>query len=396
MRYRSLTFLVLFAILSLAPAAEPVRNTSTQTTGGTASIATSSLHFPTTPLRRPDGHRWRLGYVGSGDYDEYLDTLRAIVQGLQKLGWLSVPEVPDALDSQQLWQFLATHAKSEYVEFVADAWWQPGQFDTSQRSALRRSLAHRLSVTRDIDLLIAMGTWAGQDIVALGAPVPTIVAAASDPVRTHIIRSAQDSGLDNLHVRIDPGHYERQLRVFHDVVPFRRLGLVHENTQEGKTYSALHAAQDVARSLGFEVVTCTAPWNGISLVQATQHVLQCYQQLTTDTDAVYVTAHRGITRDSIKDIAQILREARIPGFSMLGTAAVHHGILLSLSQADTSYLGMFYANTIAQIFHGARPRQLNQIWPEPTTLVINMETARSIGFDPPVNALLAADEIIDD
>jgi len=352
--------------------------------------------YPTTPSKRADGERWRIGYVDGGDYDEYSDTLRALVLGLQALGWLSISDIPTNLDGHQLWRFLAVHTKSDYLEFVSDAWWQPGNFDDSKRPAMRQAIAQRVSTAHDIDLIIAMGTWAGQDMVALRAPVPTIVAAASDPVQTHIIHSPRDSGLDNLLAGVEPERYERQLRVFHEVVPFKRLGIVFENTPEGKTYSALSAARQVARERGFALVTCHAPWNNVALSQATQNVLDCYRRLAPDIDAAYVTAHRGITRDSIKLVARLLQDAQIPSFSMLGAPQVRQGILLSLAQADVSYTGMFYAKAIARIFNGAQARQLNQIWMDPARLVINLHTARLIGFDPPVDTLLAADEIVDD
>lgn len=352
--------------------------------------------YPTTPSRRADGKRRRIGYVDGGDYDEYSDTLRALALGLQTLGWLSISDIPTDLDSHQLWRFLAAHTKSDYLEFVPDAWWQPGNFDDAKRPAMRQAIAERISTANDIDLIIAMGTWAGQDMAALRVPVPTIVAAASDPVQTHIIHSPQDSGWNNLLAGVEPERYERQLRVFHEIVPFKRLGIVFENTREGKTYSALSAARQVARERGFTLVTCHAQWNNVALSQATRNVLDCYRRLAPDIDAAYVTAHRGITRYSIKSVARVLQDAQIPSFSMLGAPQVRQGILLSLAQADVSYTGMFYAKAIARIFNGAQARRLNQIWVDPAKLVINLHTARLIGFDPPIDTLLAADEIVDD
>lgn len=351
----------------------------------------------TAPSRRPDGAKWRLGYVDSGDYDEYARTLLGLVNGLAQLDWLSLPnDIPVNLDSRQLWLFLAERVTSDYLEFVRDAWWQPGNFDVEQRPVLRQSIMKRLSTAKDLDLIIAMGTWAGQDMVALQAPIPTVVASTSDPVGAHIIHSPEDSGLDNLHARVDPERYQRQVRLFHDVIPFKRLGLVYEDTHEGKTYGALDAVQQVARERGFTTITCHAPANGVTLAQATQNVLDCYQRLAPDIDAAYVTVHRGITPDSIRSVAKILRDAQVPSFSMLGTTEVQQGILLGLSQANSSHLGMFYAETIGRIFNGAQARQLNQIREDSTKLAINLYTARMIGFDPPVDALLAADEIFEE
>ncbi|HTJ98251.1 MAG TPA: ABC transporter substrate binding protein [Bordetella sp.] len=377
------------------PAAQPAQAAQPPhaTAAGQSAAASAPQLFPTSPKRRPDGRKWRLGYFESGDYSEYPRTLRVIVAGLQQLGWLTVPTIPEGLTGHQIWQFLADNVHSDTLEFVADAWWQPGNFDASKRPAVRQAIQDRIKQRGDIDLIIAMGTLAGQDMATLGAPVPTVVASTSDAVGAHIVKSVEDSGLDNLHARVQPERYQRQVRLFHDIVPFKTLGLVYDDSPEGRTYAAVDAVEQVARELHFTVRSCNARANGIPQEEATRNALDCYRQIAPQVDAVYVTVHRGITPDSIADVAQILRDAKVPSFSMLGSEEVKKGILMSLAQADYSYVGLFYAETIARIFNGARPRQLNQIWIDPAKIALNLETARLIGFDPPVDILLAADEV---
>lgn len=349
--------------------------------------------FATTPTLHPQGRKWRIGYFESGDYSEYPRTLRVLAQGLQQLGWLKIDRIPDDLDGHQMWQFLADHAQSDTLEFVADAWWQPGNFDASKRPAIRQAITERLRTKNDIDLIIAMGTLAGQDMAALGTPVPTIVGSTSDAVGAKIVKSVEDSGQDNLHARVQPERYQRQVRLFHDIVPFKTLGLVYEDSPEGRTYAAVDAVNQVARELGFRIRSCDARSNGIPREEATANMLRCYKQMDGDVDAVYVTVHRGITPDTVQDVARTLRELKVPSFAMLGSEEVKKGMLMSLSQADYSYVGLFYAETMARIFNGAMPRQLSQIWIDPAKIALNLETARIIGFDPPMDILLAADEV---
>lgn len=210
---------LLLSLALLAPAASHA-----QAGAAPSPAATPAQVFPTTPVTRPDGKKWRIGYFESGDYSEYPRTLRVTVEGLQKLGWITLPAIPDGLNGRQMWNYLADNAHSDTLEFVRDAWWQPGNFDAAQRPAVREAIKQRLEGRKDIDLIIAMGTWAGQDMAAMGAPVPTIVASTSDAIGARITRSAQDSGLDNLHARVQPERYQRQVRLFHEIVPFKRLG----------------------------------------------------------------------------------------------------------------------------------------------------------------------------
>lgn len=364
-------------------------------TASAAAPDTQAQVFKTTPIKKPDGSRWRLGYVESGEYPDYPATLAAVIQGLQRLGWLTLDAgIPDNLSGQELWIWLSQHTQSRYLEVVQDAWWQPGNFDAEKRAPMRQAIAQRIEQNHDIDLIIAMGTWAGQDMRQIGPPVPTIVGSTSDPLASRIADSATDSGRDNLHTRIEPERYQRQVRLFHEIVPFKELGIVYEDSEAGRSYAAVAAVEQVGQELGFSIQHCHAQSNSITTEQAIANALACYQQLADqNVNAIYVTTHRGVTSASIRSIAHILEEAKIPSFSMAGSSQVKQGILLSLAQADVSYVGLFHAETIARVFNGAKPRQLSQLWVDPPKIALNLGTARIIGFDPPVDILLAADEV---
>jgi len=356
-------------------------------------MAHANLDVPISPRRRPDGAKWRIGYVASAEHPNYQRTVRVIVDGLQALGWLHIAPLPEGLTDHEIWLFVAANARSDVLEFVADACWIPASFDNNLRPALRQAFANRLRAQHDIDLVIAMGTLAGQDMVTLGAPVPTIVASTSDAIAAHIVKSPKDSGLDNLFVHIYPERYARQLRLFHDTVPFKSLGLVYENTREGRMISAVDAIERLASELDFTLVRCDARAEGLDRETALRNVVACYQEVSTQVDAVYVTTHIGITPLNVGMVSQVLRAAKVPSFSMHGAEDVRNGILMSLAQSDHTALGLFFAEAIARIFNGAKPRQLRQIWRDPATIALNLETARVIGFDPPVDVLLAADEV---
>jgi ABC-type uncharacterized transport system substrate-binding protein len=349
--------------------------------------------FPTTPAAKPNGDKWRIGYYESGDYEEYPLVLQATAEGLQKLGWIKLPPIPEGLSGEALWRFLAKNAQSGTLEFVGDAYWKPGNFDETLRVKTRQSFMERMEKRHDLDLVIAMGTWAGQSMARLGAPIPVIVASTSDPLGSGIIKSAEDSGLDNLHARVYPGRYQNQVRIFHDIIPFKKLGIVYEDTPEGRSYAAMDAVEEVAKERKFTLVSCHAPFSGVEVSEATAKALACYQKIASQVDAVYVVTHRGVTPASIHQVADILRKAQTPSFSMLGLEEVKAGILMSLPEADKASTGLFHAETVARVFNGAKPRQLTQIGADPAKIALNLETTRQIGFDPPMDILLAADEV---
>ena len=75
---------LLLSLALLAPAACLAQAASPAAGAPTATAAAAPQVFPTKPVPRPDGKKWRIGYFESGDYSEYPRTLRVTVDGLQK------------------------------------------------------------------------------------------------------------------------------------------------------------------------------------------------------------------------------------------------------------------------------------------------------------------------
>src|SRR5690606_35149911 len=135
--------------------------------------AANAAPHATTPVTPANHDRWRIAYVESGDYADYPITLGETADGLALLGWLEYTSPrPESLSGPEMWRWLAENTDSEWLEFVPDAYWRPGNFDSEQRAPMREAISNRLHGKQDIDLIIAMGTWAGQDLRQIGPPVP--------------------------------------------------------------------------------------------------------------------------------------------------------------------------------------------------------------------------------
>ncbi|MFC1488518.1 ABC transporter substrate-binding protein [Thermodesulfobacteriota bacterium] len=361
----------------------------------------------TTPLTN-DGKKWKLGYYEGGPYINYPLHLRALVDGLVQLGWMEKVSVPnleeialelmehkvkniDANNSILIWKWLARHAKSKYIQFVDNACWS-ANWDKALRRKNQKEVIERLK-KKDVDLIIATGTWAGQDIANNEHSVPTMVMSTSDPVGAKIIKSHKDSGYDHVTAMCDPSRYIRQVRLFHGIIGFKKLGVVYENTLEGRAYASVNDIEQVARERDFEVIYCKAPFSGVAKRESTEAVIKCHTELAPKVDALYVTVHRGISVDNMSEILKPLVKHKIPTFSQRGILEVKYGVLYCVDRESFNNLGKSYSKIIAKILNGTKPRDLNQIFVEPKKIVINLKTAKMIGYDPPPNILKVADII---
>ncbi len=352
--------------------------------------------FSTEP-RDHDGRKWRIAYYEGGPYRNYLATLKATVRGLVSLGWIEPMAMPETEgeESAPLWRWLAENARSEYLEFVADAHYS-GNWDKKIREEQSGALMERLNETGDIDLLMAMGTWAGKDFANDKHSTATMIMSTSDPVAAGIIKSVEDSGFDHVHAKFDPGRFKRQLTVFHEITRFKKLGVAYEDTEAGRSYAGLDNIHMLSESRGFEVVECHTKSDVADTAEAEKSLVDCMEQLAKTADAIYVTQQGGITSKTLPQIVEIAIDHHVPTFSQTGSKEVKVGIMVSLSRAGRRYVGEANAKTITQIFNGAKPNELEQLFEEPPKIAINLKTAELVGFDPPVVLLGAADEIFNE
>ena len=341
------------------------------------------------------GKKWRIAYYEGGPYTDYQQVFIETIRGLMKLGWIETAELPkqQGEENKLLWEWLATNAKSKYLEFPKDAFYS-AEWINKTRLQIVDQLMKRLTEVKDIDLLIAVGTMAGQDFANNKHKTPTLVLTASDPISTGIIKSVEDSGFEHVHATIDPKRYERQVRIFHEIIKFKKLGMTFEDSVNGRSFAAIDLVEKVAKERGFEIVKCYNLDDVVDDPKARgESVIKCFNELVGKVDAIYVTQQGGVNEKTISELVKISNEHHIPTFSQAGSAEVKAGFLLSLSQAGFKYVGEFQAQIIAKVLNGAKPNQLVQLFEEPPKIAINLKTAEIIGFDPPIVLLGATDEI---
>jgi len=357
-------------------------------------LAADKKQYSTVPPTQAS-KKWRIGYYEAGAYHNYPKTLIAIVNALAVFGWIepvSVPFTEGDKTTDKLWLWLSSNIKSKYVEFPADAYYSYN-WNKELREKTKQTVLKRLKENRDIDLMIAMGTNAGQDLANNEHSVPTMVCSTSDPINSKIIKSAEDSGYDHVHAHVDPTRYIRQIEAFHDIFDFKKLGVAFQDTVAGRSYAAIEDIQKVAKQRKFEIVECHTLHGDTPEVKAS--VVKCAQELAPKIDAFYLTQQTGVNKETLPKILAAMNANKIPIFSQAGTDEVRRGVLLSIATPDFKLFGKFHAETIAKIFNGAKPRELNQVSEMPAKIAFNKAAARAADIRDDVYHLIlkTADEV---
>jgi len=349
------------------------------------------IEAKTTPILN-NGEKWRIGYYEGGPYSEYVDEMRTFLKGLISLGWIEDRKISviEGQTPKPYWDWLVD-CDSDYLSFKREDSYS-ADWDDSKRPKILNDLLKKLQ-SGSLDLIIAMGTWAGQDLANNTHSVPTLVLSTSDPIRAGIIKSATDSGYDHVTARVDPTRYLRQVRMFHRIAKFKNLGLAIEDTPLGKFYSAVEDVERIAKERGFSVTTCDVVVTPDDLEKEYQSCMKCFDYLAEKTDAVYVGALNCVDKN-IEEIAGLFMNKKVPSFSIAGSKWVKKGLMLSIS-SDSGYKkkGSYNSIKFAEILNGAKPRSLDQTFKDPLDIAVNMDAVRSIGFKMPQSILKIAHEV---
>ena len=236
--------------------------------------------FTASARNAPAGDRvWRVIYVEGGPFSDYQRIFQGLALGLEERGLIENGHVPLPKDSEEargMWEWLHQHAGGKHLVFLADGFYSAG-WDSRQREKVRQDVLRRIREKKDVDMVLAFGTWAGQDLAAQDLPVPVIVSSVTDAVDAGIIPSVEDSGRDNLVAPIEPDRFKRQVLLFHDIFAFKKLGIAYEDTPAGRGSIALNEIEDAARELGVTLLRCTDTFDIQDADLASERLLSCHK-----------------------------------------------------------------------------------------------------------------------
>lgn len=285
---------------------------------------------------------------------------------------------------------MAKHDDMRY-EFPADARFSPGWSPESMQRL--PELARQLLRRKDLDMVVGMGTAAVKALLtANDGRLPILGMGMADPVAAGVVKSADDSGVDNFTCRVAVDRWSSMFRVFYDVVHFRKLGIMFQNNREGRVYAALGDAQSIASELGFSLVL----YDGLSSSESVEECRRGLDDLRRQgMEAFFIGPLNcfDIGGDGVNSLLQQLTDWKIPTFARDGSEYVKAGALMGFSTWNFAPSGISLAEQAHAILNGARPRSLPMRDQSEPSIALNLAVARAIGFDFPFDILVTADEL---
>jgi ABC-type uncharacterized transport system substrate-binding protein len=375
------------------PAATPTSATTVEAPTATSAVATPQPAENLAPFQKTGNQKFRVAILESGEWYGYPENFLGILNALMDLGWMQ--KITFSAEAQKtivgLLKELNSQPYSDYIEFPQDMYFS---FDWDEKKASDPTYQKIITQSKNLDAIISFGTAASRAATTPATfDIPVIVTAVSDPVKSGIIQSVTDSGKDYVTAFCDPERFVRQVRLFYDVIKFKKLGLLYTDSTSGKTYAALDDVMAVAKEKGFEIVSNTNLIEEDNNPKAPEQYVTALKELAPKVDAIYLTIQAGLTVQNLQQILPIIEANKLPSFAMEGSSYVKHGVLFSISAYQLSAVGEFNAKNMIRIFQGTAPRKLNQIFSITPKIAINLKAAEHIGYDVPVDILGTSDEV---
>jgi len=356
-------FFFLFVLcLGLASFCPAEKNSSSRERSGAVPAV-----LPGTQPSNP-GKLKNIAYFEAGQYWEFTLLRDEVTAALSRLGFLEHVCFPSSLHVSPGWEV---------------------------DPAVYRAEAKRLMADPSVDLIISMGTVATKALLAENnTKTPIVSIDVADPVGAGIIDAETGTWALNLTLLYTKDKWQKVFVLFHQALPFNRLGIMYHDSPEGRSYSNVNEAREVARDRGFTLVEYAGLDKEESLQSCTEGVRELIAQ---GIDSFYISALNCFdwTQANPKPIFDSLHELGIRTFARDGSVQVRRGALMGLSTLDYVPLGNFYADRIARLL-GLLPEGLPSVEGQyRPKITLNLDTASDLKLDVPLVLLITADEIFD-
>ncbi|MGB6279159.1 MAG: TolC family protein, partial [Syntrophobacteria bacterium] len=234
-----------------------------------------------------------------------------------------------------------------------------------------------------VDLVITLGYLATYYVCHKGKlPKPVVAPIVGDAKLQNLPLKDGASGVKNLSYIDSFVSFERDIKVFREMVPFRKLVVLARETM----LESIPWLEKKLRQTAYEYTI------DVDIVPVELSAEQALAAFSSDTDAVYLMPLPQLTPREFRKLVYGMILRRLPSFSMLGGANVEAGVLASVAPRDQFLrITRRIALNVQRILLGEEASNLKVAFPLGEKLTINMATGRAIGFYPSWSELTEAD-----
>ena len=240
-------------------------------------------------------------------------------------------------------------------------------------------------VSSKVDVIVTSGYPAAL-AAKQGTTLPVVSINAGDPVGTGLVASlarpgGTTTGISDVSAELAP----------------KRLELLKQFAPELRKVAVLWNSDDLGMTLRYRALQAGAEVLGVRVqplgVREPDDFNEAFGTMGRDMPDALLMVTDSLTILNRKRVFDFAAAHRLPAIYEFGFLA-RDGGLMSYGPDDGESFGRVAA-LVGRILQGAKPAELPFEQPTLFRLIINMKTAKSIGFEPPPALLARADEVIE-
>jgi putative tryptophan/tyrosine transport system substrate-binding protein len=295
-----------------------------------------------------------IGFLNSASPDRYAKYVAAFRAGLNEIGYVE--------------------GRNVVIEYR----WADGQYDHLPELAT--------DLVRQHVSVIAANSPAAGAAKRATTTIPIVFTSAIDPVQVGLVASLNRpggnlTGISILNVELG----QKRLELLHELLPTTRVMALLANPTNPATEALTRSVQLAADALGLQLHVLSAS-DDSNLDQAFATLAQIGAGgLLIGTDAFFITRSEQLAalafRNAVPAIFQFREFAAAGGLMSYGT-----------SLSDAYHQSGVYT---ARVLKGEKPADLPVHQSTKVELIVNLTTAKALGFNVPLSLLARADEVIE-
>jgi putative ABC transport system substrate-binding protein len=314
-------------------------------------VVGGAVAWPLAAYAQEPGKVWRMGFLAQG-YEKFYD---ALFDGLKDLGY---QEGRNLLVERRY----AEGRAERFQEFAAEM------------------------VRLKVDVIIVSTTPAGFAVKSPATNIPVVFPNAISPVESGLI-----AGLAHPGGNITGGAAQtaalstKRLEILKEVVPGLSRGAVLWNAANPALAYPWKMTQNAARALGVELEPIE--------VRSPKDIEAAFAKMAEARPDALIVLQDALTLQHRKEIIDFTVERRLPGM-FVAREWVTSGGLMSYGEnlAEMYRRGAYFVD---KILKGAKPADLPVEQVTKFELIINLKTAKAMGWTIPPEILVTADDVIE-
>jgi putative ABC transport system substrate-binding protein len=264
-------------------------------------------------------------------------------------------------------------------DVVIEYRWSDGRYD--QLALMATEL-----VDRKVSLIVAGGLPAALAAKVATSTIPIVFVMGADPVTSGMVPSlsrpnANITGVSQYYGALGG----KRLELLREIVPAAAIIAVLTDPNNPNSESHLRDVQDAARATGQKIVVAAARDEAELDATFVKFAIEHANALLVADDPLF-TVNR-------KRIIALAARARLPAIYYTREYAIDGGLISYGSSTYENY--RLAGGYVARIIKGAKPADLPVLQPTKFELVINGNTAKTLGVSVPQTLRATADEVIE-